>query len=182
MERSTDYWPDISIAPDGTLWALGHSVMNWPSGTRGVFSLRDGEWTAHALPEGATVTGIETPADGSVWISEGAVEGGQGCPGERNVAAGGRLAVARLVDGAWVEESIEPALRAGDGGSLAVGPDGTALLGTMYCNSCPDGAWVGIVERGEDGWAPSYTADPGPDGVRLGTGPIAIGADGTVWA
>ena len=63
-----------------------------------------------------------------------------------------------------------------------MGAAGTALLGTMYFNSSSpsDGAWVGIVERGEDGWAPSYTADPGPD--RDGTGPIAIGADGTVWA
>ena len=180
-----DFRPDISVAPDGTLWALGDRI-GWPvygNGSRQLLSLVDGEWTEHAAPQDRMLTGIETPADGSVWVSA-AVGTGEGCPNGDvgRVAAGGRLAVARLVDGEWVEEAIEPALRAGDGGSLAVGPDGTALLGTTYFNSCHSGAWLGIVERAEDGWAPSFTADPEADRVLPGVGPIAIGSDGTTWA
>jgi hypothetical protein len=180
-----DWWPDISVAPDGTLWALGDSATNWASGARDaqLVSLTGAAWTRHHVPEGVTLTGLETPPDGSVWTSW-AIGTGQGCPGgnEGDVAAGGRLAVARLVDGGWVEERIEPALRVGDGGSLAIGSDGTALLGTTYYNSCTDGAWVGIVERGADGWAASFTSDAETDSGRPGTGPIAIGSDGTAWA
>jgi hypothetical protein len=181
-EHLHDWWPDLSVAPDGTLWALGDTATNWPSGARDaqLLSLTGAAWTRHHVPDGVTLTGIETPADGSVWASW-AVGRGQveGCA---YGAEGGRLAVARLADGEWVEENVEPATLAGDGGRLAVGPDGTVLLGTTYFNSCPEGAWIGILERGEDEWVPSYTSDSEAGSGRPGIGPIAIGSDGTAWA
>jgi hypothetical protein len=180
--RLHDYVPDLSVAPDGTLWALGGSATNWSSGTgeAQMFSLSGGEWTPHDAPEGVRLTGIETPADGSVWTSWAIATGQRdGCSGESEAE---RLGVAQLVDGEWLEEDVEPEALAGDGGSLAIGPDGTALLGTTYFNSCPDGAWLGIAERGEDGWTPSYRAEPKGDPMRPGIGPVAIGSDGTAWA
>ena len=135
-----------------------------------MFSLNDGEWTAHAVPGDVTVTGIETPADGSVWVSQGVAGPGQGRPGDaEDRPAGGRAGVARMVDGESVEEDVEPAVRPGDGGYLAVGPDGTALLGTSYYSTCPDGAWTGIMERTEDGSGPVLHVRPGWCTTRLRT-------------
>jgi hypothetical protein len=180
--RLHDHWPDLSIAPDGTLWALGDSARNDDIGTGAqLFSLSGGEWTPHDVPKGATLTGIETPVDGSVWASWSVgPDTGPRCPNGGD--GGGRLAVGQLLDGEWVEEAIEPETLVGDGGSLAIGPDGTALLGTTYFNSCHEGSWIGIAERGEDGWIPSLTAEPAGDPVVPGIGLIAIGSDGTAWA
>jgi hypothetical protein len=153
--------PDISVAPDGVVWALSESATQ-------LWSLADGEWTQHSAPSGTQLTDIETPADGSIWTSWAAGDGN--C----------RLStVARLVDGEWQEEDIEPVMLGGHGGMLASGPDGTTLLGSMSMR-CKDDAWFGVLERDEDGWVPSI--EPDQSRHPRGVGPIATGKDGTAWA
>jgi len=155
---------DISVALDGTVWARlvdGRLV-----------SLADGEWVRYPEPGGVLVTGIETPADGSVWTTWGVTT-----PEMAN-----RLSVARLVDGEWREQPVEPAMHAGDGGSLAIGPDGTTLLGTTYYNSPTDYPWAGPLELDGERWIPSIAIEPDEGRRRLGFGPIAIGQDGTALA
>jgi hypothetical protein len=170
--RLDPYGPDISVAPDGTVSALRRDS---PWGSSRVHSLTEGEWISHPLPEGAWANGIETPADGSIWASV-AVDG---CGPYHN---SGRLAVARLVDEEWLLERIEPASSA-DGASLAIGPDGTTLLGRLALCGDSDASTAGLLERGPDGWEASLAVEPttGGDG-GAGFGPIAIGRDGTVWA
>ena len=157
----SEWRPDMSVAPDGVVWAISKAATQ-------LLSLADGEWTRHLAPSGARLTDIETPADGSIWTSW---------------AAGCRSTVARLVDGEWEEEHIEPVMAGGHPGNLAIGPDGTTLLGSLHRNCGPAGAgdgWIGVLERGEDGWVPSIAPDESRH--RLGIGPIAIGNDGTAWA
>jgi hypothetical protein len=104
--RIDEYWPDISVAPDGVVWALGGWNSGWPSPPEEgeLFSLADGEWTKHSVPDGVVVTGIETPADGSVWTTWDVRTGDTySCWEEKDAS---RLAVARLVDGEWQEEGV----------------------------------------------------------------------------
>ena len=113
--RLHDYRPDISVAPDGTVWALGDSATTGGSGAGEgqLFSLTGREWTTHAVPNDVWVTGIETPADGSVWatwaVGTGTVEG---CSGY--VRKGGRLAgrASLLGDGNRKTSSRPPSLPA----------------------------------------------------------------------
>jgi len=159
-----EWRPDISVDPDGVVWALARP------GTQ-LWSLADGEWTRHAAPSGTMLTDIETPADGNIWTSWA-----EGSPISRGCTA----TVARLVDGEWQEEDIEQDMLVGHAGSLAIGPDGTTLLGSMDMGPCVGDAWAGVLERVEDGWVPSI--EPDESQHRLGVGPIAIGKDGTAWA
>ena len=54
--------------------------------------------------------------------------------------------LARLVDGAWSEVSVDPAWHSGDAGYLAVGPDGSALLAVTFDDTARrDGAQEGLM-------------------------------------
>ena len=157
-----EYWPDISVAPDGVVWAVSRPATDGQSGPAGnqLWSLADGRWTQHSVPEGSLLTDIETPADGSVWA--GFTTGVERC---------GSSSVARLVDGVWQPEVIEPEVRRRR--SLAVGPNGTVLV-----PSCGAGQ---LLERGDDGWAPSAAFDDSRAADFEWIGPIAMGRDGTAW-
>ena len=87
--------------------------------------------------------------------------------------------MASLAAGGWQQEDIEPATIAA-GGRLAIGPDGTTLLGTTFYAYCGGDFWVGVLERNEDGWVRSITVET--VGSQPSIGPIAIGHDGTMWA
>ena len=177
--RLHPYWPDLTLAPDGTLWALGSAATNWGrGGSDQLLSLRDGSWSRHDVPEGVTVTGVEVASDGTVWASwsvgSGQIESCMNGPG------GGGLAVARLVDGKWQEEAdgVITQAASGDGGSLAVGPDGRLWLGVSYHNVCQGDRWGGLSRRDAGRWVEVPIEGASWDAA----GPVAVGADGTVWA
>ncbi len=159
-------WPDISVTPDGTVWAISSLGRVWSS---------DGdEWTEHRRPGYVRFTGLEVGPDGDVWASL-----------TKSEPEGARLGVARLVDGEWQEEDIGRVLPAGGPDSLALGPDGTMLLGSPNLGGSA-GDWIGILEGHEDGWTTAITFDQAPtdrdDGFWGAVGPIAFGRDGTAWA
>jgi hypothetical protein len=154
------YSPDISIAPDGRVWAISNGGEVWSSD--------GGEWTPHPRTPYVNTNGIEVAPDGSVWAIW---------------SRGGRLGVDRLLDGEW-QEDIAGLPAPGGHEQLAVGPDGTVLLGVPSWGAWGAGGWIGIMERHEDGWSPSITIDQATTDEEFGgaVGPIAFGPDGIAWA
>lgn len=168
------HWPDLAIEPDGTAWITGSASSKWRSGDGPqLLALRDGTPETAEPPVGYRINGVAVATDGSVFVN------GFPPPGRSN-SCGSPPAVWRMGDAGWHELPPPPAevTSSGDGGSLAVGPDGQPWLAIGTFNSLGCRGDGGLYRMDGDAWALVPDVLHGTD-INVGT--PAIGADGTLW-
>jgi hypothetical protein len=174
--RLHPHWPTLTVAPDGTVWAIGAGATQWPDPSVGDQLLsHDGEaWTAHDIPDGARASGVHIGADGSVlvdWFEPGASVACVPSNGPPRVGQLGR-------DGSW---DVLPPLpdivtAAGDRGTLVADDHGRAWLAVGSSAGCPESG--GLFHFDGESWRVVPEVPNGP-GARVG--PMALGPDGTLW-
>jgi hypothetical protein len=151
---------DLSVTPDGTLWAVSS-----PGGRLRSF---DGNaWTeGYSLPGRANE--VEVAGDGTVWA---AWNKGTGKPEAGYLGPDG-----------WrpIDSTTSPATYVGNSQYLAVTPAGEAWLGVAFYHDMPEGEgrWRGLLRADASGWVVEHPVGERDD---LSAGPMAAGADGTVW-
>jgi hypothetical protein len=175
--------PDLAVTTDGVAWTtVGPKMRSGGS----LVSLGPPDWTPASWPDGSTTAReLEATEDGAVWVTQRVSRG----PGPR---------VARIADGEWTElPALEGPALSGDFGSEWAGPgyfeaaaDGTAWLanGDLHSwdpadrTSSPNG----LLHFDGEQWEVVDLPASGGHGQRVDhpgwrAGPIALGADGTLW-
>jgi len=175
FEASSNDWVDVAVDVDGAAWvSIEPEIEDGPRGAGSaqgsLASIDDGTWATPTWPDGsADVGAIEATADGAVWVA-------------RNVEDGPGPSVARIKDGEWTvlpaldDPSLEGHYR-GPHASFVAAEDGTAWLANGLGGDGAPGP-TGLLHFDGERWK---VVELPIDGEDLQAGPLALGADGTLW-